>query len=169
MDILTQLSDSLQQGNPDTVSELTRKALEQKLTPKDILDKGLIAGMNIVGQKFKNHDIFLPDVLLAAKAMYAGLDLKANQTITKLKTTLREFMYFVVKFINDRDNTTHDYKSVKFVFNKSMIFNVNEIIEGLMLLKGTISEQTLLSNIPYVDNVQKEMELIENENRVTLE
>jgi len=75
VDILTKLSDSLQQGDPAAVSELTSNAVEQKLAPREILDKGLIAGMNIVGQKFKNHEIFLPDVLLAAKAMYAGLDL----------------------------------------------------------------------------------------------
>jgi len=75
VDILTQLSESLQKGDPAGVSELTRKAADQKMAPKDILDKGLIAGMNVVGQKFKNHEIFLPDVLLAAKAMYAGLDI----------------------------------------------------------------------------------------------
>lgn len=75
MDILTQLSDSLQDGDPAAVSDLTQKAVQQKVAPKEILDKGLIAGMNIVGQKFKDHEIFLPDVLLAAKAMYAGLDI----------------------------------------------------------------------------------------------
>jgi len=75
VDILTQLSQSLQQGDPDAVSNLTQKAVQQKMAPKEILDKGLLAGMNIVGQKFKDHEIFLPDVLLAAKAMYAGLDI----------------------------------------------------------------------------------------------
>lgn len=75
MDIIHQLAETLQMGDADNVSELTKKAIANKLEPKVILDDGLIAGMAIVGEKFKAHEIFLPDVLLAAKAMYAGMDL----------------------------------------------------------------------------------------------
>lgn len=74
MDTLLQLSESLQQGDSDAVFELTRKAVDEKLEAKEILDKGLLAGMNVIGQKFKNHEIFLPDVLMAAKAMHAGME-----------------------------------------------------------------------------------------------
>ena len=75
MDILMQISESLQKGDYGNVRELTMEALGKKLSPKAILDNGLIAGMDIVGEKFKNHQIFLPHVLLAAKAMYAGMDI----------------------------------------------------------------------------------------------
>jgi 5-methyltetrahydrofolate--homocysteine methyltransferase len=75
MNILIQISESLQQGDDEKVFELTKEAIEQDLNPKDILDNGLIAGMNIIGEQFKKHEIFLPDVLMAAKAMYAGLDI----------------------------------------------------------------------------------------------
>jgi 5-methyltetrahydrofolate--homocysteine methyltransferase len=75
MEILDQISIQLQQGEDAEVAELTRKAIEQQITAKVILDDGLIAGMNVVGEKFRDHEIFLPDVLLAARAMYAGLDL----------------------------------------------------------------------------------------------
>lgn len=75
MDLLVQISESLQKGDDDGVRTLTQQALEQNINPGDILDGGLIAGMAVVGEKFKVHDIFLPDVLLAAKAMYAGMDL----------------------------------------------------------------------------------------------
>jgi 5-methyltetrahydrofolate--homocysteine methyltransferase len=75
MDILQQLSDSLQQGNAKKASELTQQAINTNVDVKKILDNGLISGMTIVGEKFKAHEIFLPDVLLAAKAMYAGMDL----------------------------------------------------------------------------------------------
>jgi 5-methyltetrahydrofolate--homocysteine methyltransferase len=75
MDMLDQISESLQNGDDTGVQTLTRQALEQNIDPGDILDRGLIAGMAVVGEKFKVHDIFLPDVLLAAKAMYAGMDL----------------------------------------------------------------------------------------------
>ena len=75
MDILQELSENLQGGNSESVAELTHKALKGGLEPKRILEEGLIAGMTAVGERFKAHEMFLPDVLLAAKAMYAGLDL----------------------------------------------------------------------------------------------
>jgi 5-methyltetrahydrofolate--homocysteine methyltransferase len=75
MDILKEISERLQQGDHQQVSALTKKATAEKIPPKEILDRGLIGGMNIVGEKYKKHEIFLPQVLLAAKAMYAGMDL----------------------------------------------------------------------------------------------
>ncbi len=75
MNELTKMSEALQVGDDKTVYENTQKAIEQGIPPKTILDDGLIAGMNIIGEKFRNHEIFLPHVLLAAKAMYAGMDL----------------------------------------------------------------------------------------------
>jgi 5-methyltetrahydrofolate--homocysteine methyltransferase len=74
MDILQQISDSLRKGDTPKVAELTKQALDNNLSPRDVLDTGLVAGMAIVGEEFKNHRIFLPDVLLAARAMYAGMD-----------------------------------------------------------------------------------------------
>jgi len=74
MDILKQIAENLRQGNDKKVLELTKQAIKQKIPSKEILDNGLIAGMNVIGEKFKAHEIFLPDVLLAARAMYAGMD-----------------------------------------------------------------------------------------------
>jgi len=65
----------LQKGDDKNVSTFTRQAIEEKIPPKEILESGLIGGMNVVGEKFKAHEIFLPDVLLAAKAMSAGMSL----------------------------------------------------------------------------------------------
>jgi 5-methyltetrahydrofolate--homocysteine methyltransferase len=53
--------------------ELTRRALEQGMKPDELLSKALIAGMNVVGQKFAQNKVFVPDVLMAAKAMYAAM------------------------------------------------------------------------------------------------
>lgn len=75
MDVLGEISTHLQSGDDLKVAELTQQAITAGLGPKEILDGGLIAGMDVVGEKFRNHEIFLPDVLLAARAMYAGLDL----------------------------------------------------------------------------------------------
>lgn len=74
MDILQHISDSLRNGDDKKVFELTKQAIEQSISPKEILDNGFIAGMNIVGEQFGKHEIFLPEVLLAARAMSAGLD-----------------------------------------------------------------------------------------------
>jgi 5-methyltetrahydrofolate--homocysteine methyltransferase len=75
MNILEKLSENLQKGETAAVSALTKEALQTDHSPEQVLNDGLLAGMAIVGEKFKNHDIFLPDVLLAARAMYAGLDI----------------------------------------------------------------------------------------------
>jgi len=74
MELLAQISEQLQKGEDETVLELTKKALAENLSPNDILNKGLIAGMTVVGEKFRDFEIFLPDVLLSAKAMTAAVD-----------------------------------------------------------------------------------------------
>jgi len=75
LSLLEEISNHLQRGDHNGVGELARRALDNGMAPADILDNGLIAGMSVVGEKFKKHEIFLPDVLLAARAMYAGMDL----------------------------------------------------------------------------------------------
>lgn len=75
MTILTEMSESLQRGEDDLVGELVRQAIGRQMPALEILNDGLIAGMNVVGEQFRLREIFLPDVLLAARAMYAGLDL----------------------------------------------------------------------------------------------
>ncbi len=75
MDILREIAQSLRDGDDEQVSALTRRAMAEGAPAARILEEGLIAGMSVVGEQFRIHEIFLPDVLLAAKAMYAGLDL----------------------------------------------------------------------------------------------
>lgn len=88
MSILKSLSESLQGGDDKKVAELTEQAIQNKVPPKEILNDGLIAGMNVVGERYKKHEIFLPDVLLAAKAMYAGMDLLKSSFIKEDIPTL---------------------------------------------------------------------------------
>jgi 5-methyltetrahydrofolate--homocysteine methyltransferase len=75
MEILEQISESLQRGEDERTCQLVRQAIEQPVETLRILDDGLIAGMNVVGEKFRDHEIFLPEVLLAAKAMTAAMEL----------------------------------------------------------------------------------------------
>ena len=74
MEILKQIARTIEEGDAAAVPRLVGEALAAESSAKAVLDDGLIAGMNAVGEKFRVHEIFLPDVLLAAKAMYAGLD-----------------------------------------------------------------------------------------------
>jgi 5-methyltetrahydrofolate--homocysteine methyltransferase len=91
MDNLKQLSDALQEGDIERVSQLTTEALEAGISPEPILSDGLIAGMDVVGRKFKEGDLFLPEVLGVARAMHAGLEVlrpKLAETGAKLVGTV---------------------------------------------------------------------------------
>jgi 5-methyltetrahydrofolate--homocysteine methyltransferase len=74
MPVIFELAEAVIQGEPARVADLTKAQIAAGVAPKTILDDGLIAGMTVVGDRFRVHEIFLPDVLLAAKAMYAGMD-----------------------------------------------------------------------------------------------
>jgi 5-methyltetrahydrofolate--homocysteine methyltransferase len=74
MDILSRIAEGLQKGEDRQVGTLTAEAVAAGVPAADVLQKGLIAGMNVVGERFRLREIFLPDVLLAARAMYAGLE-----------------------------------------------------------------------------------------------
>ena len=67
------ISVSLIKGDNNRVDQLTKEALESGFTANTILDEGLIAGMAIVGVKFRDNLIFVPEVLVAARAMKAGM------------------------------------------------------------------------------------------------
>ena len=71
---LNNISEALQRGDAEKVAELVKQALEENLTPKKILEDGLIKGMSIIGEKFKKNEVYVPEVLIAARAMHAGMD-----------------------------------------------------------------------------------------------
>ena len=70
---LKELASALERGDAPVVEKLTREAVDEGLGPKEILDGALIAGMEVVGERFKNNDIYVPEVLIAARAMTAGM------------------------------------------------------------------------------------------------
>jgi len=75
MTVLQQISESLQRGEDKKVAELTRQAIDDGLAAGQILNDGLLAGMDVVSERFGANEIFLPEVLLAARAMNAGMNL----------------------------------------------------------------------------------------------
>ncbi|MDD4081488.1 MAG: corrinoid protein [Eubacteriales bacterium] len=74
MSILTDISTNLQAGKAKVVKELVQQALDAGIPVKEILDDGLLSGMNIIGKKFKNNEVFVPEVLVAARAMNHGAE-----------------------------------------------------------------------------------------------
>ncbi|MGD8794144.1 MAG: corrinoid protein [Anaerolineae bacterium] len=72
-DILQQIASNLYDGEDKAVAELVQKALDQGMAPNEVLQGGLIAGMDEVGRDFKAGDLFVPEVLIAARAMHAGM------------------------------------------------------------------------------------------------
>lgn len=69
------ITDAIFNGDIANTPQLVKEALSEGILPEDILEYGLIEGMSIVGVKFKANEIFVPEVLIAAKAMHAGLDI----------------------------------------------------------------------------------------------
>ena len=70
---LKEMSELLQKGRDKNVKALVEQAVAEGMDPKAILNEGLLSGMMVVGEKFKNNEVFVPEVLVAARAMNAGL------------------------------------------------------------------------------------------------
>ena len=74
-DVLKLIAEQLYIGDDNGVSELTQKALDEGLRPEEVLRGGLLAGMDRVGVDFRDDKLFIPEVLIAARAMHAGMDI----------------------------------------------------------------------------------------------
>ncbi|MCL2099193.1 MAG: corrinoid protein [Oscillospiraceae bacterium] len=74
MSILSEISENLQKGKSKDVKALVEQAVKDGLGAKQILEEGLLPGMSVIGEKFKNNEVYVPEVLIAARAMKAGTD-----------------------------------------------------------------------------------------------
>ena len=70
---LNAISEALQKGKADEVKEQVQQALDEKIDAEKVLAEGLIAGMDVIGGRFKRNEIYIPEVLIAARAMHAGM------------------------------------------------------------------------------------------------
>jgi len=70
---LREMSTQLQNGKAKVVKELVEQAIAEKVPPMQILEEGLLSGMSVIGEKFKNNEVFVPEVLIAARAMNMGM------------------------------------------------------------------------------------------------
>jgi 5-methyltetrahydrofolate--homocysteine methyltransferase len=72
---LNALAENIINGKKDAVEELVKAAIDDKVAPGEILNEGLLKGMGVVGERFKNNVFYVPEVLIAARAMKAGMEI----------------------------------------------------------------------------------------------
>jgi 5-methyltetrahydrofolate--homocysteine methyltransferase len=78
---LKSLADAVIKGDQNTAMEITKAALEEGTEAKNVLKEGLIAGMDVVGARFKNNEIYIPEVLIAARAMKMAMQILEPELI----------------------------------------------------------------------------------------
>jgi len=87
---LSAISESVVSGDAEKVQKLTKKALDEGMSAIRILNDGLVKGMDVVGEKFKNYEIYLPGLIVASRAMKAGLAiLKPILSTSETKSSIK--------------------------------------------------------------------------------
>ena len=88
MVVLSEISENLQKGKAKIVKELVQQAIDEGADPAQVLNEGLLDGMSIIGEKFKNNEVYVPEVLVAARAMNMGVQiLKPHLAANGVKAT----------------------------------------------------------------------------------
>ena len=72
---LNAISEALQKGKANDVKQMVQAAIDEGVTARQVLEEGMMAGMDVVGRKFKNNEVYVPEVLIAARAMNAGIEI----------------------------------------------------------------------------------------------
>lgn len=159
MAILEEISTFLQQGRAPKVKELVQQAIDEGIEPQKILEEGLLSGMNIVGEKFKNNEVFVPEVLVAARAMnmgvgvlkpylvQAGVESKGTAVIGTVKGDLHDIGKNLVKMMLEGKGLTVvdlgvDVPAEKFV--AAAVENNAQLICCSALLTTTMGEMKIV-------------------------
>jgi len=97
MEILSEIANNVEHGDSAAVKSLLRKALSMNIAPEVILNSGLIKGMEAVGKKFKANEIFIPEVLIASRAMRSAMDAIKPHLIKSEEYSLGKIVLGTVK------------------------------------------------------------------------
>lgn len=103
------------------------------------------------------------------KNRYAALDLKANETEKNVKEFLNQFFEFVNIYLKLNNKKQDDISKINIIFNRSVIININELVDMCQKSKGIVSDKTIISNHPWIDSLEEELKNIEEENKIYLE
>lgn len=105
---------------------------------------------------------------VALKFMYAGLDLKANALETEFKMSFENLLYFINVYLSENNLGSYKNIDLDILFNRDMEINESEVIENCQKSKGTISDDTIIANHPWVKDVEKEKEALEKQKQENL-
>lgn len=105
---------------------------------------------------------------VALKFMYAGLDLKANALETEFKMSFENLLYFINVYLSENNLGSHKNIDLDILFNRDMEINESEVIENCNKSKGTISDDTIIANHPWVKDVEKEKEVLKEQKQENL-
>jgi len=94
---LKALADAVIKGDQSTAVEITKTALAEGTSPKSVLEEGLIAGMNVIGGRFKKNEIYIPEVLIAARAMKMAMEVLEPELVKAGVEPVGKFMIGTVK------------------------------------------------------------------------
>ena len=89
---LKALADAIIKGDQNTAVKITKEAIQEGLTPKTILGDGLIAGMDVIGARFKKNEVYIPEVLIAARAMKMAMEILAPELVRTGVKPIGKFM-----------------------------------------------------------------------------
>ena len=92
-ELFEKISEAVIAANAETVNKLVQEALDKDIVAKDILDNGLTPGMDIVGQRMKTGEMFIPEVLRSAKVMQAAMEFPGTSFIRKREHGIGNICY----------------------------------------------------------------------------
>lgn len=124
-----------------------------KMLRRDIFDFGM--GVYTDSEKLGNASG------VSLKFQYTQLDLKANTMVPRLKSAIKDFFWFITDDYNRNNGTNFDSSIINITINRTMITNDLETVQMIDLSKGMVSEKTLLSKHPFVEDVNEEMKQLE--------
>ncbi len=78
---LKALADAVIKGDQNTAVKITKEAIHEGMAPKSVLSEGLIAGMDVIGERFKKNEVYIPEVLIAARAMKMAMEILAPELV----------------------------------------------------------------------------------------
>lgn len=105
---------------------------------------------------------------VALKFMYAGLDLKANALETEFKMGFDTLLYFINVYLSENNLGTYKNVNLDIIFNRDMEINESEVIENCQKSKGIVSDKLIITNHPWVKDVELEEKAVEKQNKANL-
>lgn len=152
-------------GGVDTLSIQVNS--ENYKTIIDIFKKTIIE--NAMGYDAKDDRLAGNPNQMNIQSMYSDIDLDANNMETEYQASLEEVLWFVNAYLFNSGAGNFDNENVTIIFNRDILINESEAIDNCAKSKGIISDETIVQNHPWIDDVAEEMDKIEQQNKANID